>query len=128
MAAVPDNEDSGAPRRSTSARAVLDLLGLSTRAGAVSFGTDAVRSAAREGEVHQVLLAKDAAEGQQGKLIPLLDARRIPYYIGFSRKELGDATGRAPVSAVGLTNPKLAKRIGELLKQIPLLEDQQRGN
>lgn len=128
MTAVPDNDDSGAPRRSASARAVLDLLGLSTRAGAVAFGTDAVRSAAREGEVHQVLLAKDAAEGQQGKLVPLLDARRIPYYIGFSRKELGDATGRAPVSAVGLTNPKLAKRVGELLKAIPLLEDQQRGN
>jgi ribosomal protein L7Ae-like RNA K-turn-binding protein len=106
---------------------VLDLLGLSTRAGAAVFGTDAVRSAVREGGVYQVLLAKDAAEGQQGKLIPLLDARRIPYYIGFSRKELGDATGRAPVSAVGLTNPKLASRMGELITALPLLEDQQRG-
>jgi len=96
-------------------RALLDLLGLSTRAGALVSGTNAVRAAVREGTVRQVILAADAAEGQRGKLIPLLDARRIPYYIGFSREELGAATGRAPVSAVGLTNAQLAARARSLL-------------
>jgi ribosomal protein L7Ae-like RNA K-turn-binding protein len=96
-------------------RALLDLLGLSTRAGALVSGTNAVRAAVREGSVRQVILAADAAEGQRGKLIPLLDARRIPYYIGFSREELGAATGRAPVSAVGLTNTQLAERARSLL-------------
>jgi ribosomal protein L7Ae-like RNA K-turn-binding protein len=69
--------------------------------------------------VHRVILATDAAAGQQAKLIPLLDARRIPYYIGFSREELGAASGRAPVSAVGLTNPDLAARAGQLLAALP---------
>ena len=96
-------------------RALLDCLGLSTRAGALVSGTDTVRSAAREAKVYQVVLAADAAEGQRRKLLPLLDARRIPYSIGFTRAELGAATGRPPVSAIGITNPKLAAKARELL-------------
>ena len=94
---------------------MLDLFGLSARAGALLTGTDTVRSAAREAKVHLVVLADDAAEGQRGKLIPLLEARRIPYFIAFSRAELGAATGRPPVSAVGMTNPKLAGRARQAL-------------
>ncbi|HUE96985.1 MAG TPA: ribosomal L7Ae/L30e/S12e/Gadd45 family protein [Longimicrobiaceae bacterium] len=94
---------------------MLDVLGLSARAGALVSGTGAVRAAAREAKVHHVVLAADAAEGQRRKLIPLLDARRIPYSIGFTRAELGAATGRPPVSAVGIDNPKLAGRARELL-------------
>jgi ribosomal protein L7Ae-like RNA K-turn-binding protein len=90
------------------------LLGLSTRAGALVSGTNAVRTAVRDGSVRRVILAADAADGQRGKLIPLLDARRIPYHIGLTREELGAASGRAPLSAVGLTNPQLAERVGEL--------------
>lgn len=106
---------------------MLDLLGLSARAGAVVSGTNAVRSAAREGGIALVILAADAADGQRRKLTPLLDARRIPYHIAFSREQLGAATGRAPVSAVGLSNPKLAKRTGELLDAAVLSDDQLRG-
>lgn len=83
-----------------------------------------MRAAAREGTVRAVVLAIDAAEGQVGKLIPLLEARRIPYYRVFLREELGAACGRAPVSAVGLTHPKLAQRAGQLLAAIPPAEDQ----
>jgi ribosomal protein L7Ae-like RNA K-turn-binding protein len=103
-------------------RDLLDLFGLSARAGALVSGTNAVRAAVREGSVRRVILASDAADGQRGKLIPLLDARRIPYYIGFTREELGAATGRAPVSAVGLTNPQLAERAGELQAALPSTE------
>lgn len=106
-------------------RALLDLIGLSARAGALVTGTDAVRVALRDGSAHQVILAADAAAGQRNKLVPLLEARQIPFHIGFSREELGAATGRAPLSAVGLTNPELARRVGELLAALPLSEDQQ---
>ena len=66
-----------------------------------------------------VILAADSADGQRGKLIPLLDARRIPYYIGFSQEELGAASGRAPLSAVGFSNAQLAKRVDEMLDALP---------
>jgi ribosomal protein L7Ae-like RNA K-turn-binding protein len=98
---------------------VLDLLGLGARAAALVSGTEGVRKAAREGSVHQVILATDAAAGQRAKLIPLLEARRIPYHIAFSQVELGSAIGRAPVSAVGLSNRNMAGRIATLLEAIP---------
>lgn len=94
---------------------VLDILGLCFRAGALVSGTQAVRAAVREGKIHQVILAGDAAEGQQRKLIPLLEARRIPFHIGLTQDELGAAIGRAPVSAVGLSNQSLAKQARVLL-------------
>ena len=71
-----------------------------------------------------MILATDGAEGQRQKLIPLLEARRIPYHIAFSQEDLGAASGRAPVSAVGLSNPKLAERTGELLSALMPWEEQ----
>jgi ribosomal protein L7Ae-like RNA K-turn-binding protein len=121
---VQEGPETDRPRWNPRSRAVLDLVGLSARAGALVSGTNAVRSAIRDGSVRQVILATDAAEGQRRKLIPLLDARRVPYHIGFSREELGAASGRAPVSAVGLSNAKLALRTGQLLAEPEPVEEQ----
>lgn len=107
---------------------MLGLLGLGARAGALVSGTQAVRAAAREGGIHQVILAVDTAAGQRAKLIPLLEARRIPYEIVFTREELGSAIGRGPVSAVGLSNPAMASRAGELLRARSRSADQQGGS
>jgi ribosomal protein L7Ae-like RNA K-turn-binding protein len=115
VSGVPDDRPIPHDPRPKSLRAVLDLIGLSARAGAIVPGTGAVRAAARDGKVARVVLARDGAEGQRQKLIPLLDARRVPYHIAFTREELGAASGRPPVSAVGISNPGLASRVGELL-------------
>jgi len=102
-----------------SIRRLLELLGLAARAGAVVTGTDAVRRAVRGDEVALVLLASDAAAGQAGKLLPLLEARRVPYHTLSSRNGLGSAVGRGPVSALGLTNQNFARRAGELIATRP---------
>jgi ribosomal protein L7Ae-like RNA K-turn-binding protein len=128
LSAVPEETGGGGPPPRVRARAVLDLLGLSARAGALVSGTGAVRAAARKGQLRQVILAADAAHGQRGKLIPLLDARQIPYHIGYTREELGAASGQAPVSAVGFSNPKLAERARELLAPMHPSEDAQGGS
>ena len=101
-------------------RRVLDLLGLSARAGTLVTGTESVRQAVREERVHRVFLAEDAAPGQRQKLEPLLQARQVPSHIMFSRVELGSAVGRSPVSALGVTDPKLARRIGEMVSALPM--------
>ena len=72
-------------------RRVLDLLGLSARAGTLVTGTESVRQAVREERVHRVFLAEDAAPGQR----------------------------RSPVSAVGITDSKLARRLGEMARALP---------
>ena len=110
------------------ARAVLDLLGLGARARALVSGTEGVRKAVREGGVYRVILAADAAAGQRAKLIPLLEARRTPFHIVFTQEELGSAIGRAPVSAVGLLNPKMAGRVGDLLAAMASRVDEQGGS
>jgi ribosomal protein L7Ae-like RNA K-turn-binding protein len=109
---------SGSPPGSggnAAARALLDLLGLATRARSVVAGTDSVRKAVRDGKALRVILAADTAPTQQGKLLPLLEARRVPYHHGFTQDELGAAMGRGPVAAVGFTDRNFAKRVGELL-------------
>lgn len=100
-------------------RRLLELLGLAARAGGLVTGTDAVRRAVRDGLVFRVLLAEDAAPGQQGKLVPLLDARRVPFHTLCTRVALGAAVGRGPVSAIGITNQSFARRVGELAAAQP---------
>jgi ribosomal protein L7Ae-like RNA K-turn-binding protein len=112
---VRDPGDGGVPARHAAGRRVLDLLGLAARAGGVITGIDSVRRAAREDHVFRVILAEDAAPGQQGKLTPLLEARRVPFHTLFTRDQLGGAVGRGDVSAVGITDGNFARRTGELV-------------
>lgn len=100
-------------------RRLLELLGLTLRAGGIVAGTDAVRRAARDGQAYRVLLAGDAAAGQTGKLLPLLEARGVPHHVLFTRDELGAALGRGAVAAVGITHQDLARRAGELVAALP---------
>jgi ribosomal protein L7Ae-like RNA K-turn-binding protein len=95
-------------------RALLDLMGLAARAGSLVRGTDATRQAVRDGEVHGVVVAADVSPTQRQKLVPLLEARGVPYHECLTRERMGDALGRAPVSAVGFTNAGLARRAAEL--------------
>ena len=95
-------------------RALADILGLAARARALVHGTDMTRKAVREGEVRAVLLAADGSPAQAQKLIPLLEARKVPFHVCLSRDALGSAIGRGPVSAVGITNESFAKRAAVL--------------
>jgi ribosomal protein L7Ae-like RNA K-turn-binding protein len=101
----------------------LNLLGLAARAGEILTGTDQVRKAVREGKVYYVMVAADASPTQQQKLVPLLDARQTRYHIRFSREQLGSAVGRAPISAVGVSNPSFARRVAEIVAALPSLQD-----
>lgn len=94
----------------------LNLLGLAARAGSLLPGTERVREAARSGKLLLALLARDASENSRGKLLPLLQARRIPFFIEFDRVQLGDAIGRSPVSAVGILDRELAQRLEQLVR------------
>lgn len=108
-------------------RALLNILGLAARAGSVVSGTDRVRSAVRDGKAYEVLLAADASPTQRDKLVPLLEARGVAFRTALRRDELGVAIGRAPVSAVGITNRNFARRVGELIAALPALQDQAIG-
>ena len=90
------------------------MLGLAARAGMVISGTGRVREAVRDGRVRLVLLASDASRNSRDKLEPLLRAVGLPHGVIAGRAALGAAVGKAPLSAVGITDAKMARRIGEL--------------
>lgn len=94
------------------------MLGLATRAGAVLPGTERVREAARSGSLEYALVASDASDNSRDKLVPLLNARQVPYAVMFDRATLGGAVGRAPISALGITAKSLASRVKEIVKEI----------
>ncbi len=98
--------------------AVLRLLGLATRAGAILPGTERVREAARAGDARLVVVAGDASGNTRDKLIPLLEARRVPYALACDRARLGEAVGRPPLGAVAVLDPSFAARLHQLLGAI----------
>jgi len=104
-------------RPSVAPDALLQMLGLAARAGAVVPGTERVREAARSGTLHFALVASDLSDNSRDKLLPLLDARQIPYAVVSDRDALGGAVGRAPLSALGITEKKLAERVQQLLQE-----------
>jgi ribosomal protein L7Ae-like RNA K-turn-binding protein len=94
--------------------AALRLLGIAARAGAVVTGTERVRMAARGGEVRFAIVAGDASDNSREKLLPLLTALGVPLIVAYDRDALGIALGRGGLSAVGVTDTKLANRLREL--------------
>jgi len=98
----------------TPERALLDLLGLAARARAFVHGTDATRRGVRDGEVAGVLLAADTSPTQSKKLVPLLEARGVPYAACLTRAEIGAAAGLGAISALGFTDRNFARRAMQL--------------
>lgn len=107
-------------RRPIAPDAVLRMLGLAARAGVALPGTDRVREAARSGALEFTLVASDASDNSRNKLLPLLEARRIAYAVVFDRNALGGAVGKPPVSALGITDRKLAMRVKEMLAALEI--------
>jgi ribosomal protein L7Ae-like RNA K-turn-binding protein len=94
----------------------LGMLGMAARAGALVPGTERVRESARSGSLRLAFIATDASENSRAKLLPLLTATGISHVMRYDRKELGAAVGRAPLSAVGVTDRRLADRLQVLLR------------
>jgi ribosomal protein L7Ae-like RNA K-turn-binding protein len=92
----------------------LRLLGLAARAGAIVPGTERVREAVRSGAVHLVFVAADASRNSRDKLEPLLGMMAVPCISVYDRLALGEAVGRAPLSAVGVTDRRFAGRLHAL--------------
>lgn len=92
---------------------LLEALGLARRAGRLAVGTRAVREAAETGELALAVVAADAGENALGRLGPVLEGDAPSVRVA-DRRALGQALGRGPVVAVGVTDPGLAGKIRRL--------------
>ena len=88
--------------------ALLRLLGLGRRSGALVIGADAVHRALRQNGVHCVVLAGDASPRAREKVVPLATGRGIPLLAGPAAEVLGGQLGKPPVMAVGVRDRALA--------------------
>ncbi len=104
----------------------LALIGIAARAGAIVFGTQRVREASRDGLLHLAIIATDAAANSVDRVVPALQARGVPVAAAFDRDRLGAAIGRAPVSAIGVTDGNLARRLNGMLDQGSEIEPRRR--
>jgi ribosomal protein L7Ae-like RNA K-turn-binding protein len=94
---------------------VLALLGLAARAGAIVPGTARVREGVAADAIRCVILAADASDNAQEKVLPLLERRGVPHAVRSERATLGAAVGKSELSAVGITDRGLAERCMALL-------------
>lgn len=113
---IPD--DLGQMIETALERAFLDRLGLESRAGTVSVGSDRIEEAARRGRVHLLLHASDAGEDGNRKLDQALrvgaDAEGTGLrglVLPLSRTILSMALGRENVVHVALTDRAAALRV-----------------
>jgi len=108
-------ERQGPPPGAARDRSVLQLVGLARRAGFAVVGTQAVRDAARRGELSVVVVAEDATENARKRLRGLLEMSDLEVVTGGTRSGLGRALGRPEVVVVGIRDRGFGLRIvGEL--------------
>ncbi len=114
MTDSPPTAGSDSAAASTDAAAeerALRLIGLGVRARNAVVGVDRVRDAAKNGTLYLAAVAPDASVHSQEKVRPLLAAKRIRVLDVFSSAALGHVAGREGATAVGVTDPNLARGI-----------------
>lgn len=97
------------------AERILRLVGLGVRSRGAIIGVELVREAAKKGKLALALVAADASKNSVDKVVPLLEARRIPIIEVESAVALGEAVGRRQTTAVGIVDMQLAKGIRALV-------------
>jgi predicted RNA-binding protein YlxR (DUF448 family) len=119
---IPD--DLGAMIETALERALLDRLGLESRAGTVAVGSDRIEEAARRGRVHLLIHASDAGVDGNRKLDQALrvgadaegsDLRGL--VLPLPRTILSMALGRENVVHVALTDRAAALRVDHALSR-----------
>jgi ribosomal protein L7Ae-like RNA K-turn-binding protein len=88
----------------------LRLLGLAARAGALVYGTDLVRRAAKARRVHLAIVASDISDNTREKLASL-EQSGVVVIGGPDRGGLGALVGKGPLSVIGVSDAQFAERL-----------------
>lgn len=97
-------------------RRLLSLVGLGVRGRLVVFGVQQVRVAAQRNKLHYAVVATDAARNSLEKVVPMLNARRIPFVEAPTASELGALVDRDATAVVGVVDATLARGMRELVE------------
>jgi len=97
---------------------LLNLLGLSKKAGRLELGEEPVGAACRAHKARAVLLASDAAENTIRRAAHFAEIGAVPVIaLPFSKAELGGMAGRASCAMLALTDVGFAASLAKQLAQ-----------
>lgn len=82
----------------------------------VVVGTQAVRESVRQGRLGVMVIARDAGENARDRVVPLASAAGVPRVECGTADSLGRALGRGRTVVAGVEEPRLARRIRELIE------------
>jgi ribosomal protein L7Ae-like RNA K-turn-binding protein len=97
-------------------RRLLGLVGLGVRSRGAVVGVESVRDAAKKGRLELAIVALDVSRHSLDKVMPLLEARRVPIIHGPSAASLGAAVGKETTAAVGIIDRALADGLRALFE------------
>ena len=93
---------------------ILGLLGLATRAGKVSFGTQSVIEKIRKKKVKLVIIAEDASERTKKNFEELCASIEVDRKIFGNIKELSSAIGQTNKAIIGIEDENFAREIEKI--------------
>jgi ribosomal protein L7Ae-like RNA K-turn-binding protein len=91
---------------------IYGMIGLARRGKYICYGDDLTFRVHKK-QVGLVIIATDISERSYATLISDLDAREVQHFQMFTKEQLGGAIGHDPVSAIGIRNSGIMKRIME---------------
>jgi ribosomal protein L7Ae-like RNA K-turn-binding protein len=95
---------------------VYGLLGLSARAGKISFGTEAVLEGIEKNKVKLVIIAEDTSEKTKKKIIESCKSSNIEYLIFGNIFSNSKAIGKVNKAIIGIIDKNFAEAIISKIK------------
>ncbi len=90
---------------------VLQLLGLTQKAGGVKSGEFMTESAIKEGKGFLCIVATDASDNTRKKFRDMCSYHKVPYMEYSDKESLGHAIGKEFRASLCITNEQLAQQI-----------------
>ena len=87
---------------------ILGLIGLSAKAGKISFGADSVETQIRKRKINLVIIAENSSERTKDKFKKLSEENDIPYIIVGEIDELSKAIGKSNKAIIGIKDLNLS--------------------
>lgn len=90
---------------------IYGLLGLCTRAGKISFGTEAVLDKIAKQKVKLIIIAEDTSEKSKKKIIDIANKKNIPYMIFGTIFDNSKAIGKVNKAIIAIEDKNFAEAI-----------------
>lgn len=94
---------------------IFGLLGLSSKAGKIVFGTDACIEAIKRKKVSLVIVANDSSERTKNNFNIICKQYDIPLYNFGTIEELSNAIGKINKAVIGVINKNFSRELKKLL-------------